>query len=140
MRLLVISVFVGMTLGNSTLKNVAMNANLLDGTWIPVQQVLDGNALPSSLYEKYRLVIADSIYSYGTAKTDLGVLTYHDGKMDIYGREGVNAGKHFTAIYKIENDQLAICYNLAGDVYPDGYETKDKPAYFLSVFKRETAK
>ena len=29
--------------------------------------------------------------------------------MDIYGREGVNAGKHFTAIYKMESDQLTIC-------------------------------
>jgi hypothetical protein len=60
--------------------------------------------------------------------------------MDIYGKEGVNAGKHFTAIYKIENGQLTICYNLSGDGYPEAFETNTKPTLFLSVFKKEIKK
>ena len=56
--------------------------------------------------------------------------------MDIYGKEGVNSGKHFTAIYKFEEGLLTICYNLSGDRYPEAFETKGKPMYFLSVFKR----
>ena len=57
--------------------------------------------------------------------------------MDIYGEEGVNAGRHFTAIYKYENEELYICYNLKGDSCPGTFETKDKPLFFLSVFKKE---
>ena len=60
--------------------------------------------------------------------------------MDIYGKEGVNTGKHFTAIYKYENDQMTVCYNLVGDSYPETFETKSKPTLFLSVFKREGTK
>jgi hypothetical protein len=60
--------------------------------------------------------------------------------MDIYGREGVNAGKHFTCIYKYENEELTVCYNLKGDSYPQAFETKDKPLFFLSAFKKEAEK
>jgi hypothetical protein len=57
--------------------------------------------------------------------------------MDIFGKEGVNSGKHFTAIYKLENEYLTICYNLSGNAYPETFETKGKPMYFLSVFKKK---
>ncbi len=60
--------------------------------------------------------------------------------MDIYGKEGVNAGKHFTAIYKYDNEQLTICYNLSGDSYPKTFETKSKSRLFLSVFKKGLTK
>ncbi len=65
-----------------------------------------------------------------------GIVKYKDDKMDIYGKDGVNAGKHFTALYKLENEQLTICYNLSGDSYPESFMTEGKPAYFLSVFKK----
>lgn len=71
---------------------------------------------------------------------DKGVLKYNGNKMNIYGKEGVNAGKHFTAIYKYENEQLTICYNLKGDSYPEAFDTSGKPALFLSVFKKEPVK
>ena len=57
--------------------------------------------------------------------------------MDIYGKDGVNAGRHFMAIYKIENGELSVCYNLAGNGYPEAFETTSKPMLFLSVFKKE---
>ena len=56
--------------------------------------------------------------------------------MDIYGREGINTGKHFTTIYQLDNDQLTICFNLKEDSYPAEFETKSKPTLFLSVFKK----
>jgi hypothetical protein len=68
---------------------------------------------------------------------DKGVLKYRDDKMDIYGKEGVNAGRHITAICKFENGQLWICYNLKGDAYPETYDTKGKPLFFLSVFVKK---
>lgn len=121
-------------------KKTAMKSNPLNGTWLPVQQEIGGTALPKQAFEKQKLIINDSNYTFIAESVDKGVVKYQDNKMDIYGREGVNAGKHFTAIYKYENEQLAICYNLAGDSYPDAFETKNKPAWFLAVFIKEAGK
>ncbi|MEZ5013430.1 MAG: hypothetical protein R2794_04000 [Chitinophagales bacterium] len=67
---------------------------------------------------------------------DIGVVYVNGNKMDIYGKEGPNAGKHFTCIYHLENGKLSICYNLMGDGYPEGYDTSLNPMYFLSEFVR----
>lgn len=113
------------------------NAHNYNGTWIPVKQEMNGKPFPAAVLSGQQLIINDSIYIFLEYGTDKGVITYHKGKMDIYGREGVNAGKHFKAIYKYENDQLVVCYNLAGDSYPTAFETNSKPTLFLSVFKRK---
>ena len=112
-------------------------SNRLNGTWAPVKLEIDGNALPAATFEKQKLIISDTLYTYIAESVDKGSLKYDNGKMDIYGKDGVNAGKHFTAIYKFENDQLVICYNLAGDNYPVAFETKGMPTYFLATFKKE---
>ncbi len=112
--------------------------NQLNGTWIPVKLEIDGSPLPPATFEKQKLIISsDTAYTFIAESVDKGILKYKDGKMDIYGKDGVNSGKHFTTIYKFENDQLMICYNLAGDKYPEAFETKGKPTYFLATFKKE---
>jgi uncharacterized protein (TIGR03067 family) len=121
-------------------KKTTMAANKLNGTWVPVTQEMGGTLLPKTLLQNQKLIINDSAYTVVAESVDKGVIKYKDDKMDIYGKEGVNAGKHFTAIYKLENGQLAICYNLSGNSYPEAFETKDKPMYFLSVFNKELEK
>lgn len=112
-----------------------------NGTWVPVKQEFSGNELPPSVYEKQKLIISDSNYTVIAESVDKGIIKYTgDNKMDIYGKEGPNTGKHFTAIYKLENGQLTVCYNLMGDSYPEAFDTKGKPLFFLSVFKKEAAK
>ncbi|MFM9910851.1 MAG: hypothetical protein ACKVOW_16040 [Chitinophagaceae bacterium] len=123
-----------------TTKKLAKNSTVLNGTWIPIKQEMSGKELPILAFEKQKLTINDSLYSMIAESIDKGVITYTDNKMDIYGRQGVNAGKHFTAIYKVENEQLTICYNLAGDSYPVTFETKSKRLLFLSVFNKEGVK
>jgi len=118
-------------------KKVSKIQSKINGTWVPVKLEMGGQLLPPGSFEKQKLIINDSAYTFIAESVDKGVVTYKDDKLDIYGRDGVNKGKHFTAIYKFENEQLIICYNLAGDVYPATYETKDKPMYFLATFKRE---
>lgn len=118
-------------------KNVTTKPNKLNGTWLPVQQEMGGAALPKATFEKQKLIISDSTYTFIAESVDKGVVKYSDNKMDIYGKEGVNSGKHFTAIYKLENEQLTVCYNLAGNGYPETFATTGKPLYFLSVFKKE---
>ena len=119
-----------------TTKNTLKNSNVLNGNWTPIKQEIGGKDLPAVVFEKQKLIVIDTIYTFTAESVDKGILQYKKGQMDIYGKEGVNTGKHFTAIYKLDNDQLTICYNLKGDSYPLAFETKSKPTLFLSVFKR----
>ncbi len=125
--------------GCFTAKDASTKQNKLNGTWAPIQQEIAGKSLPPTAFENQRLIISDSTYTFTAESIDKGIVQYQDNKMDIYGKEGVNAGKHFTAIYKYENEQLTICYNLTGDSYPLAFETKTQPALFLSIFKKEGA-
>ena len=121
-------------------KNTAIRSGRLNGTWVPVKQEIAGKELPVVVFEKQKLIISDSTYTLFAESTDKGVVKYTDGKMDIYGKEGVNIGKHYTAIYKFETGQLTICYNLSGNSYPETFDTRGKPMYFLSVFKKDQIK
>jgi len=116
--------------------NGSMSSGKLDGTWIPIKQEMNGTLLPNSAFENQRLTLKDSMYTVIAESTDKGVARYTDSKMDIYGKEGVNAGKHFMASYRLENNLLTVCYNLQGDSYPVNFETKGKPFVFLAVFKK----
>ena len=138
MRQLIIILFLCIGVGCTGTKNTTIKSDTLNGTWAPVKQELGGKLLPKAVFENQRLVMSDSTYTLSAESIDKGVVTYGNGRMDIYGREGVNAGKHFTTIYKIENGWLTICYNLLGDSYPETFETKGKSTLFLSVFEKET--
>jgi len=121
--------------GCATLKKSKVLSDNLNGTWIPVKQQMEGKELPAWLFANQKLEISDSVYVLSAESVDKGVLQYKNGKMDIFGREGVNAGKHFTAIYKLENGQLTICYNMSGKNYPNDFETKSENVLFMSVFE-----
>lgn len=119
------------------LQATATDSNSLDGSWIPIRQEIGGKELPAVVFQTQKLIINDTTYLFTAESVDKGSLVYKNGQMDIYGKEGVNKGKHFTAIYKLDNDQLTICYNLKGDSYPADFETKSKPTLFLSVFRKD---
>jgi uncharacterized protein (TIGR03067 family) len=121
-------------------KNTTIKQNKLNGTWIPIKEEIGGKELPPVAFQKQKLVISDSNYTFTAESVDKGITKYTDQKMDIYGKEGVNTGKHFMAIYKYENEQLTICYNLLGDNYPEAFDTKGKSMYFLCLFKKEAMK
>ena len=126
--------------GCTSTKRAHPDSNVLNGNWIPVKQEISGTLLPNSVFKNQRLIILDSTYTVIAESVDKGIIKYNGNKMDIYGREGVNAGKHFTAISKIENGHMIVCYNLGGDAYPETFETKGKPLYLLSEFEKEQAK
>lgn len=109
----------------------------LNGSWTPVKQEMGGKELPENYFRTQKLIIQDTVYSLTAESVDTGTLTYKNGQMDIYGKEGVNKNKHFTALYKLEGKQLTIVYNLKGDSYPSAFETKSKPALFLSVYQKD---
>ena len=115
--------------------NITNDAQKLNGTWVPIKQQFAGQDLPKTVFQSQQLIVKDNTYKVVAESIDQGTIAYKHGKMDIYGTDGVNAGKHFTAVYKFENQNLIICYNLNGDTYPLDFETKSKPMLFLSVFK-----
>lgn len=117
-------------------KNAATSHHKLNGTWVPIRQEIGGKSLPKMAFEKQQLIVSGFKYTFTAESVDKGELKFNNGRMDIYGKEGVNTGKHFTAIYKFENGELTICYNLKGDSYPETFDTKGKPLYFLCVFKK----
>lgn len=117
-------------------KQVTINTDL-DGTWIPVKQEIAGTTLPPVIFEKQKLVIEDSLYTVVAESVDKGVVRYEGGRMDVYGKNGVNAGKHFKAIYKLEGGELTICYDLTGQGYPLNFDTKGMSSYFLSIYKKQ---
>jgi uncharacterized protein (TIGR03067 family) len=123
-------------LGCASTKNTAMKQDQLNGDWITTQQELGGTVMPKAVLEKQKLTIRDTTYTLISESADKGVLKYGGGKMDIYGKDGASAGKHIPAIYKFENGLLTICYNLSGSGYPESFETRGKPMYFLSVWKK----
>ncbi len=111
---------------------------VLNGTWVPVKQEFGGAMIPESEFADQRLIMSDSIFTVIAESIDKGVVKYTEDKMDIYCKEGINEGKHFRALYKLENEELTICYNLANDsFYPESFETKDKMMHLLIVFKKE---
>lgn len=140
MKQLFIKTIICLTIGCATTKNTTKNSDVLNGSWTPIKQEISGKDLPALVFQNQNLIISDTTYIFSAESLDKGTLKYKNGQMDIYGKEGVNAGKHFTAIYKLDNDQLTICYNLKGDAYPLAFETKSKPALFLSVFKKDAYK
>lgn len=93
--------------------------------------------MPATYFQTQTLFIRDTTYTLTAESVDKGTLTYKKGRMDIYGKEGVNKDKHFTTLYKLDDKQLTIIYNLKGDSYPLNFETKSSPTLFLSVFKKE---
>lgn len=140
MRLVAFVSILCFLLGCAGSNNTLFESGKINGSWIPIQQEFGGTSLPASSFDKQKLIMRDSTYTLIAESVDEGIVRNSGNKLDIYGKEGVNAGKHFTAIYKYENELLTICYNLKGDSYPESFETKGRPLFFLSVFKKELVK
>lgn len=137
MRKLIFLVFISTLIACASKPIIGTGPKKLNGTWVPVRQELAGNAVTKSFYAKQKLIIRDSTYVVEAESIDKGKIYISKNKIDIYGKDGVNKGRHFTAIYKIENNQLIICYNLGGIGFPESFITEGKPQYFLSVYKKE---
>jgi uncharacterized protein (TIGR03067 family) len=112
----------------------------LSGGWRPVEQIFAGNPFPPELYATQRLVMFDSSYTVYAESIDAGKIIMTENHMDIYGFEGPNAGKHFKALYHLQNDTLKICYDLTGVAYPDYFISDTTNFFFISTFVRDVGK
>lgn len=108
----------------------------LNGTWYTVYQEFEGRALPIPEFEGQKLLLQDSTYTLISGKVDEGIIKANGNHLDIYGTDGLNKGRHYVAIYKINNSKLTICYNLGGNAYPADFKTAGHPHHFLAIFER----
>jgi uncharacterized protein (TIGR03067 family) len=137
MKPLLIIFFIFLAVSCSSTKETASNSGELDGDWYPIKQEMNGQQLPLDSFEYQKLVIIENSFIFMAESVDEGNVTYDSGKMDIYVDVGVNAGRHFKAIYKLENDLLTLCYDLKGGDYPESFDTSSNPNLFLSTFTKE---
>jgi uncharacterized protein (TIGR03067 family) len=137
MKLLLTAMIIAIATGTFNSGHTSVLTGELNGDWVPVKQILGGKELPGSAFENQLLTLSDSNYTLVAESVDKGTAIYADGRMDIFGKEGVNKGRSLKAIYKLENEVLTICYDLTGTDYPESFETEGNPMIFLSEFKRK---
>jgi len=86
--------------------NVTAQSTLLNGNWKPIRLEIDGSALPAESFEKQKLIITDSNYTFIAESVDKGIARYKDSKMDIYGKDGVNKGN---ILQRSINSKMSYC-------------------------------
>jgi uncharacterized protein (TIGR03067 family) len=118
------------------------DSSLLDGTWLPVEAILNGQKFPEEILKTMKLIVQGGQYTVQVGpQTDQGTLKLDPIKtpkiMDIAGTEGPNKGKTILSIYELDGDSLKVCYALEGGQRPEVFETKPDTNLFLVVYKRE---
>lgn len=120
-------------------------SSALNGKWQAVEAELAGKKFPPQAAKSIQLAIDGEKYIVTTAEgEDRGtVRCLPDEKpsaMDIItGTNGPNKGKTFLAIYKIEGEQLVVCYDLAGKARPKEFKTEPKSSLFLVTYRKLNA-
>lgn len=109
----------------------------LNGIWRPIREEIAGTKIPPIAFQSQTLELKNGHYIMTAESVDQGEYQVHANTMDIYGKEGVNAGKHLKARFELKNEQLTICYDLDGKSYPETFETKNHPFYFTLVLERK---
>lgn len=102
------------------------------GIWIALAAEMSGKDITAA-FANERMEITDAGYKIwsGNMVTDSGLLTFNEGagELDILGTEGPNKGKTFKCIYKVDGDNLIICYSLGQR--PDKFETNAENNWVL---------
>lgn len=115
----------------------------LTGKWEIVKSELGGADITEHLKEmKFEIKGGGKYVAELGKEKDEGAFTIDLAKkpkeMDIKSTGGPNKGKLIKAIYKLDGDELVICYELGGDgERPTKFETKPKSMQLLTTYKRK---
>lgn len=87
----------------------------LAGEWTPQSAQLAGQNFPVGNFGGATLNLTASSYEFAGDKGSYSLLpgTELPARMDIQGQQGPNAGRLIPAIYRLEDEALTICYQLA---------------------------
>jgi len=117
----------------------------LNGTWQVVATQENGKEMPAAEVQKLALELrlTDGRYSVaaGVADIDSGAYQTPAGatpkNIDVSPEKGAHKGKRIPSIYKLEGDDLVICYGFAG-TRPKDFATT--PGSQLTLIKYARAK
>jgi len=118
------------------------DAMSLKGTWTCVSATIDGKPLAEEAAKQLKLtmtadrfkteragqVLFDSTYTVDSTKTP--------PQIDMIGTEGELKGKPALGIYKLDANQLTLCYVMPGSPRPQALESQPQSGAFLIVWKR----
>lgn len=88
---------------------------LLAGEWLPQSAQLAGQDFPVSNFRGASLNLTASSYEFAGDKGSYSLLPGAElpARIDIQGQQGPNAGRLIPAIYRLEDEVLTLCYQLA---------------------------
>ncbi len=111
------------------------------GKWKIVEAELGGRKLPASEFDKIVLELDENSYQVNDGKViATGIVHLVPGSdpsaMNIVVLFGPNQGTTFQCIYRFEEEDLVMCYNLGGGDLPTSFETFDNGLLYLVRYKR----
>jgi uncharacterized protein (TIGR03067 family) len=111
------------------------------GKWKIIEAEFGGKQLPAIEFEQLVLELDETSYQLIEQKViDSGVIEMVEDSspaaLSITGVFGPNKGKTFHCIYKLEGDEMIMCYNLGGGSRPTAFETLNNSLLYLVRYKR----
>ena len=111
------------------------------GKWKIENAELGGKKLPVDAFANIILELDETSYQLIEQKViDSGVIEMVEDSspaaLSITGVFGPNKGKTFHCIYKLEGDEMIMCYNLGGGSRPTAFETLNNSLLYLVRYKR----
>lgn len=115
----------------------------LQGTWTCVSGLIDGKPLAEETVKQLKLTLTadrfktqrgDQVLFDSTYTTDPAKLP---PTIDMIGTEGELKGKPALGIYKLDANQLTLCYVMPGSQRPTAFDSQPHSGAFLIVWKRE---
>ena len=114
----------------------------LQGTWTCVSATINGSPLAEEARKQLKLtmttdrfktergdqVLFDSTYTIDPTKSPPAI--------DMVGTEGELKGKPALGIYKLDANQLTLCYVMPGSPRPTAFDSQTNSGVFLVVWKR----
>lgn len=63
-----------LTVGCAMTKKNSLSLNVLNGSWTPIKQEIGGKDLPAVVFQKQKLIINDSSYTFSAESVDKGTV------------------------------------------------------------------
>lgn len=119
----------------------------VDGHWVPIGAWVAGEVVPIAELRVARLVLeggAWRIEDRTRSVVDRGDYLFDPStrprSLDLVGREGPNAGRHFRAIVEIDGDLLTVCYDLDGGERPSSTEPQEDLLLLTITYARASSR
>jgi uncharacterized protein (TIGR03067 family) len=114
----------------------------LQGTWTCVSATINGSPLAEEARKQLKLTMTTDRF-----KTERGDQVLFDSTytidptrspptIDMIGTEGELKGKPALGIYKLDANQLTLCYVMPGSPRPTAFDSQPNSGAFLVVWKR----